>query len=110
MSNWPNNKLARRALLLLRKHGAPAGSELWPLVWEFVHSSTGGKFSKVSDYVCADMATTEEEQARDAVLRVVIQAVESGDHGLLEPSNTFAVTSSPGAPAGQASQPPGIKT
>lgn len=89
MSAWPNNKRAQRALILLRKHGSKPGCELYPLVWEFVHRMTAGRFRRLSDFLLADMEG-EEDTRRDEVISVIIQALESGDHSLLDPAETFA--------------------
>jgi hypothetical protein len=90
VSKWPDNKLARRALLLARKHGSDAGSEVWPLVWEFIHRQTAGRFARLADYVTAEFNLPLEDEERDANLSIIIQAIESGDWALLEPSKTFA--------------------
>lgn len=79
MTDWPN-PLARRALTLLRTRGK---GEVLPLVWEYVNRMTGGKFHRLAEYIDADFKG-EDAERRDAVLRVLCQALEDGSPDLLE--------------------------
>jgi hypothetical protein len=80
VSAWPNNQLARKALQLLRKrnHG-----DTLPIVWEFIHRMTKGKFARLGDLVCAELPE-EEDRRRDELLTIICQALEAGDLALLE--------------------------
>ncbi len=85
MSNWPANKLARTALLLLRKSGGR--DDIYLVMWEYIFRVTDGKFKRLADYVTAPaemLPTGHSDERRDEILRTIISALESGDIALLE--------------------------
>lgn len=84
MSSWPESKLARRIVTLMRS----VPPEVWPTVREFIWARSSQQFNLLSDYVSADLSGLADE-TRNATLEAIISAIESGDFAMLEPANTF---------------------
>jgi hypothetical protein len=79
-------KLTQQVLTMLRRS---KDQEIWIVVWDYVRRSTDGKFCKISEYMTAPAEVLEaaghSEARRDEVLRVLVQALQTGDSAMLEP-------------------------
>jgi hypothetical protein len=61
-----------------------------PLIWEFLHRITAARFHRLNEYMRADLTDEQEIKLRDDVLRVIGQAMKTGDSSLLEPPEILA--------------------
>lgn len=82
-----DNPNAQKAIRLLAKSRIP---DIFPAIWEAIHRLTDGQFTRLNEYLRAELAG-EASEKREAIIRIIIQALESGDVSLLEPEpSTFA--------------------
>jgi hypothetical protein len=84
MSAYPDSKIAKRILVLMRQ----VPPEVWPIIREFIWRRTTQQFNLLSDFITAELSGLADEE-RDDTLRCILQAIESADYDMLTPENTF---------------------
>jgi hypothetical protein len=73
-------KLSDKAIALVR--ACDRKSDVFPACWAFIHQETGGRFTRLSDLIAADM-DGDFDAHRNAVLARIVAALEIGDMDLL---------------------------